>query len=100
MLIIINSYHVSVKAHLSHFSYHLCYLCMHGILEIIYTLRLVEFLVFTHMMAFGYLLLIWPYELNQTGINNHSAAIQRADMNTLYVSPQTFAVNMVLGSLN
>ena len=52
------------------------------------------------MLAFGYLLLMWPYELNQTEINNHSAAIQRAGMNTLYVSPQTFAVNIFLDSLN
>jgi len=52
------------------------------------------------MLAFGYLLLMWPYELNQTEINNLSAAIQRAGMNTLYLSPQTFAVNIVLDSLN
>jgi hypothetical protein len=54
---------------------------MHGILEILYNLRFVVFLVltsfFTHMLAFGYLLLIWPYELNQTEIHNDSAAIQK-----------------------
>lgn len=54
---------------------------MHGILEILYTLRLVDFLVLTsvvtHTLAFGYLLLIWPYELNQTEIHNHIAAIQK-----------------------
>jgi hypothetical protein len=54
---------------------------MHGVLEILYTLRLVDFLVltsvFTHTLAFGYLLLICPYELNETEINNHSAVIQK-----------------------
>jgi len=44
------------------------YKIMHGILELLYPLRLVDFLVltsvFTHTLAFGYLLLMWPYEMN------------------------------------